>query len=131
MAVSAVREKSRAAESVAADVNAVRGLSLINEAMLAAQIVAAAAALVYQSQKDAITWRDRLVRVLDDIAADIDRINARSSAAVPTNGVAQVISDLRAAVTADISERLGRLPAVTTVTLPRAVRLLQEVTSDG
>ncbi|MEE8657664.1 DNA-circ-N domain-containing protein [Acetobacteraceae bacterium EV16G] len=120
-AASALREKSRTAESAAADVNAVRGLSLVNEAMLAAQIVAAAAALIYQSQEDAITWRDRLVKMLDEIAADIDRINARSSATVPTNGVAQAISDLRAAVTADISERLGRLPTVSSVTLPRAM----------
>lgn len=98
---------------------AVRGLVLGASILTAAQTVAAASGLTYTSQDDAISWRDKLLAMLDGLIADIDVLAATAGASLPVSGMLGALRDSKAAITADISERLGRLPSVITVNAPR------------
>lgn len=101
------------------DQAAVRALMLSASVMTAAQAVAVASGLTYTSQDDAIIWRDKLLAMLDGLIADIEILAATPSATVPISGMLSSLRDSKAAIVADISERLGRLPAVVAVPVPR------------
>ncbi|OUI92997.1 hypothetical protein HK19_15730, partial [Acetobacter persici] len=118
-AVQSLRTAGQTAAEQAADPASVRGLMLGATLMTAAQAVAAASSLTYASQDDALSWRDRLLAMLDDLIGDIETLAGTSGAAVPISGMLGALRDSKAAITADISERLGRLPAVIAVTVPR------------
>lgn len=118
-ATQSLRADGQTAAEQAADPASVRGLMLGATLVTAAQAVAAASSLTYASQDDALTWRDRLLAMLDDLISDIETLAGTSGAAVPISGMLGALRDSKAAITADISERLGRLPAVIAVTVPR------------
>lgn len=101
------------------DQAAVRALVLGASVMTAAQAVAVASGLTYTSQSDAIIWRDKLLALLDGLIADIETLAATAGATVPISGMLNGLRDSKAAIVADISERLGRLPAIITVPVPR------------
>ncbi|WP_215762860.1 DNA circularization N-terminal domain-containing protein [Acetobacter sp. P1H12_c] len=118
-AVQSLRTAGQTAAEQAADPASVRGLMLGATLLTAAQAVAAASSLTYASQDDALSWRDRLLAMLDDLIDDIETLAGTNGAAVPISGMLGALRDSKAAITADISERLGRLPAVIAVPVPR------------
>lgn len=118
-ATESLRTAGQTAAAQAADPASVRGLMMAATLVTAAQAVAAASSLSYTSQDDALTWRDRLLTMLDTLIDDIETLAGTAGAAVPISGMLGAIRDCKAAITADISERLGRLPAVIAVTVPR------------
>ncbi|OUI98331.1 hypothetical protein HK14_15620, partial [Acetobacter cibinongensis] len=120
-AVEKLRTDGAALAMQSADPASVRGLVLGAAAMTAAQAVAAASSLTYASQDDAILSRDRLLAMLDALVDDIETLAATSGANIPVSGMLGAVRDSKAAITADISERLGRLPAVVSVAVPRAM----------
>ena len=83
-----------------------------------AQAMAAQSAVTYASQQDAIASRDTMTAALDALASDLTNV-ILAGAEVPTAAMSGAIRDARAAVVADISSRLGRLPRVVAVPVPR------------
>lgn len=120
-AVETLRTDGATLAAQSTDPASVRGLVLGAVAMTAAQAVAAASSLTYASQDDALVWRDRLLAMLDTLVDDIETLAATTGASVPVSGMLGALRDSKAAITADISERLGRLPAVVSVAVPRAM----------
>ncbi|GBQ19934.1 Mu-like prophage DNA circulation protein-like protein [Gluconacetobacter sacchari DSM 12717] len=100
-----------------------RAITLVAAVACVTQAIATAAAIGYASQQDALSTRDALVAALDALG---DAVVAAAAVTVG-NGIApsaiadlyQAIQSTRAAVYADISARLGRLPSVVSVTVPR------------
>jgi hypothetical protein len=86
------------------------------------QAIATAAAITFVSTQDAQATRDALVSVLDALADAV----VRAAAVKSGNGVApsaivdlfSAIQSTRAAVYADISAQLGRLPSVMAMSVP-------------
>ena len=78
--------------------------------------ISAAARISYASRQDAMAWRARVD------AAIVGRMAAVAAVALDSparaGAVYQALADLRAAVAADFQAEIGRLPAVTTITVP-------------
>ncbi|OUJ14211.1 hypothetical protein HK28_00600 [Acetobacter sp. DsW_063] len=91
----------------------VLALGVVTRALTVSQALAAQTDETYASQPDALTSRDTMLAALDDLTSDIEVMEAL--AAVPVMALAQAVVDARAAVTADISDQLGRLPALVSV----------------
>ncbi|MFT9091669.1 MAG: hypothetical protein ABF479_11820, partial [Gluconacetobacter sp.] len=75
------------------------------------------------SQQDALSTRDALVAALDALGdAVVTAAAVTTGSAIAPSAIAdlyQAIQSTRAAVYADISSRIGRLPSVVSVTVPR------------
>lgn len=98
--------------------SAVLTLGMLARAMTMAQAIAAQVSATYASQQDALAARDRLLAALDALEADItEAVNAGSPIFV--SGLYGAVRDVRAALVADISTRLGRLPKVVSVAVPQ------------
>ncbi|KDE20652.1 hypothetical protein AZ09_04180 [Acetobacter aceti 1023] len=98
---------------------AVLSLSLASQVFTVTQAVAVASGIDYTSQEDALSWRNTLLAALDTLADNIETLDATTGASIPTSGLLAALQDAKAAITADISERLGRLPAVLNVPVSR------------
>nr|WP_298797533.1 DNA circularization N-terminal domain-containing protein [uncultured Acetobacter sp.] len=100
-------------------------LALVAATGCVTQAISTASAISFASTDDAISTRDALVAALDAVSDTV----VSAAAVTQGNGIAPAaITDLfaalqstRAAVFADISSRLGRLPSVVSVTLPVAM----------
>lgn len=109
---------SAAATSLAPAV--VLALGMLARAMTMAQAVAAQVSATYASQQDALAARDRMLAALDALEADITAaVNA--GAPIFVSGLYGAVRDVRAALVADISARMGRLPKVVSVAVPQQV----------
>lgn len=93
-------------------------IGLVARAGTVAQALAAQSAITYVSQSDAIASRDTMTAALDALASDLTNV-ILAGAEVPLAAMSGAIRDARAAVVADISSRLGRLPKVVAVPVPR------------
>jgi prophage DNA circulation protein len=99
---------------------AVLALGMLARAMTMAQAIAAQVSATYASQQDALAARDRMLAALDALEADITAaVNA--GAPIFVSGLYGAVRDVRAALVADISARMGRLPKVVSVAVPQQV----------
>ncbi|GAJ30215.1 RodZ family helix-turn-helix domain-containing protein [Acidomonas methanolica] len=96
--------------------SSVLGLGVIARLMAVTQAVASAASVTYVSQQDAMSGRDALLDAIDALGTDIENA-AALGAAFAMSRMWGALRDLRTAVIADYSDRIGRLPAVISVTL--------------
>lgn len=102
--------------------SAAYSIALVAASGCLTQAISTASAITYASTQDAISTRDALVAALDAVSATV----VSAAAVTQGNGIAPAaIADLfaaiqstRAAIFADISSRLGRLPSVVSLTLP-------------
>ena len=98
----------------------VLALGMIARAMTMAQAIAAQASASYASQTDALAARDRMLAALDSLESDITAM-VNAGAPIFVSGMYGAVRDVRAAMVADISARLGRLPKVVSVAVPQQV----------
>lgn len=97
---------------------AVLALGMLARAMTMAQAIAAQVSATYASQQDALAARDRMLAALDALEADITAA-VNSGASIFVSGLYGAVRDVRAALVADISARMGRLPKVVSVAVPQ------------
>lgn len=99
---------------------AVLALGMLARAMTMAQALAAQVSATYASQQDALAARDRMLAALSALEADITAaVNA--GAPIFVSGLYGAVRDVRTALVADISARMGRLPKVVSVSVPHQV----------
>ncbi len=100
-----------------------RAIALVAAVGCVTQAIATAAAISFASQQDALGTRDALVAALDSLSDSVVAAAAVTvGAGIAPSAIAdlyQAIQSTRAAVYADISARLGRLPSVVSVAVPR------------
>ncbi|MCP9320101.1 DNA circularization N-terminal domain-containing protein [Acetobacter persici] len=102
--------------------SAAYSIALVAASGCLTQAISTASAITYTSTQDAISTRDALVAALDEVSATV----VSAAAVTQGNGIAPAaiadffaaIQSTRAAIFADISSRLGRLPSVVSLTLP-------------
>jgi len=97
----------------------VLALGVVARAVAVTQAVAASVSVSYASQPDAIAARDTMVAAFDALAIDIENA-AAAGAPFSTGAMWGALQDLRSAVIADASDRIGQLPAV--IAVPLAVQ---------
>jgi len=95
---------------------AVLGLGVVARLMALTQAVAASASVSYVSQPDAMAARDTMIDAIDALGVDIENA-AASGATFAMSAMWACLRDLRTAVIADFSDRIGRLPAVIAVSI--------------
>ncbi|MCW4589090.1 DNA circularization N-terminal domain-containing protein [Gluconacetobacter entanii] len=95
-------------------------IALVARVGTVAQALATQSAVTYVSQSDAIAGRNAVTGALDDLADDLTNVIA-AGADVALGDLSGAIRDARTAVVADISSRLGRLPKVIAVPVPRQI----------
>lgn len=96
-----------------------RQIALCAQVLMLAEAIQAAAGIIFDSQLDAIAWRDRIALALDDAAT-------RAAALVPVQPTEAAtlwrsVTATRAAWLSDMTATIGRLPAVRRVTPPGQV----------
>ncbi|WP_308719185.1 DNA circularization N-terminal domain-containing protein [Komagataeibacter xylinus] len=118
-AASQMESVTAAAANSAMSAPAVRSVGLVARMQMLVQAVGTMAAIAFASQTDALAWRDRMVAALDSLAGDATAVAATTAPMPMLADLYAAIRDLRAAVIADISSRLGRLPVVVSVPVAR------------
>ncbi|MBM9400384.1 DNA circularization N-terminal domain-containing protein [Gluconacetobacter azotocaptans] len=93
-------------------------LGLVARSATMAQAIAAQASQTYASQQDALASRDQVTAALDALSADIAYAVGAGAGVASVMTMQDAVRAARAAVVADISSRLGRLPAVVDVPVP-------------
>lgn len=96
-------------------------ITLVAAAACITQAVATAAAMSFTSTQDAISTRDALVATLDLLSNAVVAASAITTGDVAPSAIAELFSAIqstRAAIFADISARLGRLPSILEVAVP-------------
>ncbi|MFT8421707.1 MAG: DNA circularization N-terminal domain-containing protein [Gluconacetobacter sp.] len=95
---------------------AVLALGVVARGLVVTQAVATSASVTYVSQVEAGAGRDALLAALDALGTDVQNA-AAAGAAVAMAPLWSALRDLRAAVVADYSAAIGRLPAVVGVSI--------------
>lgn len=104
-----------------ADPLARRQIALCAQVLMLAEAIQAAAGIAFDSQPDAIAWRDRIAAALDDAATRAAALVSAQPAEAAT--LWRSLTATRAAWLADMTETIGRLPAVRRITPPAQVPL--------
>lgn len=117
--VTSIRSAVSSGSNTAVQAGAVQALGLVGCVVTIAQALATQTDQDYASQTDAAVARDAMVSALDAVQAQIVAVSA--VAAIPVSGLSDAVLSARMAVVADISDRIGRLPAVVTVSVGRPV----------
>ncbi len=106
-------------------------LACAMQAVVMANVLQAASDIVYTSQQDAITWRNRIVAGMDLVISAAAKLAASDpGAAGPVwNG----LLGARAAFLADLNAQIGSLPPVVILTLPTTMPawLVAQFVADG
>ncbi|MCE0744601.1 DNA circularization N-terminal domain-containing protein [Acetobacter sicerae] len=117
--VTSIRTAIGSDTSAAVQSGAVQALGLVACVVTLAQAMATQTDQDYASQTDAAAARDTMVAAIDALQSQIVSVSA--VAAIPVSGLSDAVLNARMAVVADISDRIGRLPALVTVSLGRPV----------
>ncbi|MFT8644539.1 DNA circularization N-terminal domain-containing protein [Gluconacetobacter sp.] len=96
-------------------------LGLVARVVTMAQAIVAQASQTYVSQQDALASRDQMLAALSALSADITYAVSAGAGVASVMTMLDAVRAARAAVVADISSRLGRLPAVVELTLPAQI----------
>ncbi|GBQ23512.1 DNA circulation family protein [Acetobacter estunensis NRIC 0472] len=94
---------------------AVAGTALVARIVTVAQALAAQTGQTYASQTDAVASRDTMLAALDALETSIEATAALVT--FPVLDLSLAVMDARMAVTADINARIGRLPALVSVSV--------------
>jgi len=104
---------------ISGDPDAVLTLAVMSRSLIMSQAIAAQGAVTYASGADAIAARNALTGALDALMDDLTAC-AASGAPVDLSGLMESVLSAKAAVIADISSQIGRLPKVVSVTVRAA-----------